>query len=240
MSVVSRRASPVSTSVGLDASQIVQRWRRQVAGRNELAERRGVRPFALVGYRTRAAPSERLVPLERLSFMAIFDERDDDDCLITRLVGVRARPVGDRLVIGGPDHTLFDKDVRSAPCSGSGRRLDPQDAELCELALGGERHLERVHRHPHYPRRNVLRWPAWWCAVAAAPPDVPTRRHGGDTLIALETALTSSLSIGRVFADVGGLPKRQVLAGADLRRVLCGTAGAVTFDLFHTRFRRAT
>ena len=240
MSVVSLRASPVQTSGDLGSCQVLQRWRRQVAGRHELAERRGVRPFALVGYRTRAAPSERLVPLERLSFATLFDEREDDDRLVTRLVGVRARLTGDRLVIGGADNTLFDKDVRAAPCSGSGRRLDPQDAELCELALGGERHLERVHRHPHYPRRNVLRWPAWWCAVAAAPPDVPTRRHGGDTLIALETALTSSLSIGRVFADVGGLPKRQVLAGADLRRVLCGTAGAVTFDLFHTRFRRAT
>ena len=240
MPVLSLRAAPARASGGSDASRILQRWRRQVAARNELAERRGARQFALVGYRMREAPAERLVPLERLLYVALFDDRDDQDRLVTRLVGVRARFVGDQLILGGPDNTLFDKDVRSAPCSGSGRRLDPQDAELCELALGGERHLERVHRHPHYPRRNVLRWPAWWCAVAAAPPDVPTRRHGGDTLIALETALTSSLSIGRVFADVGGLPKRQVLAGADLRRVLCGTAGAVTFDLFHTRFRRAT
>ena len=239
MSVVSLRVSLVRTPNDPGTSQVLQRWRRQIAGRHELAERRGVRPFALLGYRTRAAPSERLVPLERLSFTALFDERDDDDRLVTRLVGVRARLVGDRLVIGGADNTLFDKDVREAPCSGSGRRLDPQDAELCELALGLEQHLERVHRHPHYPRRNVLRWPTWWCEVSQIPPDVPTHCHDGCTLISLETALAHALPISRIFADIHGLPKRQVLAGADLRRLLCGTAGPVTFDLFHTRFRRA-
>jgi len=239
MSVVSLHASPVRTSNDLDTSHVLQRWRRQVASRNELAERRGVRPFALVGYRTRAAPSERLVPLERLSFTALFDERDDDDCLTTRLVGVRARLVNSQLVIGGADNTLFDKDVRAAPCSGSGRRLDPQDAELCELALGWEQHLERVHRHPHYPRRNVLRWPTWWCEVSQTPPYVPTHCHDGCTLISLETALAHVLPIGRIYADLHGLAKRQVLADADPRQVLCGTAGPVTFDLFHTRFRRA-
>ena len=239
MSVLSLRVSPIPIIGSSDMSHVLQCWRCQVAGRHELAERRGVRPFALVGYRTRAAPSERLVPLERLSFMALFDDRDDDDRLVTRLVGVRTRLVGDRLVIGGADNTLFDKDVRAAPCSDSGRRLDPQDAELCELALGWEQHLERVHRHPHYPRRNVLRWPTWWCEVSQIPPDVPTHCHAGCTLISLETALAHALPIGRAFADVGGLPKRQVLAGADLRRVLRGTAGSVTFDLFHTRFRRA-
>jgi hypothetical protein len=221
-------------------SHVLQRWRRQVAGRHDLAERRGVRPFALVGHRVRAAPAEQFVPLERLSFVALFDDRDDDDRLVTRLVGVRARLVAGRFVLGGPDNTLFDKDVRSAPCSGSGRRLDPQDAELCELALGWEQHLERVDRHPHYPRRNVLRWPTWWCDVAAAPADVPTRRHGDRTLVSLEAAQARSLPIGRVFADVAGLPKRQVLAGADVRRLLCGSAGPVAFDLYHTRFRRTS
>ncbi|MBL9085151.1 MAG: hypothetical protein JNK76_25320 [Planctomycetales bacterium] len=239
MSVASLNPSSSRTSSDVGVSQILQRWRRQVAARNDLAERRGVRPFALVGYRTRVAPTEQLIPLERLSFVALFDERDDQDRLVTRLVGARARRVDGTLVIGGPDNTLFDKDVRSAPCSADGRRLDPRDAELSELALGGEQHLERVNRHPHYPRRNLLRWPAWWCEVDRAPPDCPTHLMASRTLIPLETATAHHLPIGRVFADVSGLPKRQVLAGADLRRLLCGTAGSVMFDLFHTRFRRA-
>ncbi|MBA4020259.1 MAG: hypothetical protein C0483_24115 [Pirellula sp.] len=220
-------------------SRVLQRWRRQIAGRHDLAERRGVREFALVGYRTRVGLAEQLVPLEQLSFVALFDERDDEDRLATRLVGARARLAETQLVIGGADNTLFDKDVRAAPCSGNGRRLDPGDAELCELALSWEKHLERVNRHPHYPRRNVLRWPTWWCEVAAAPAYVPARCHGGRTLVALEAVLELTLPILRVFADVAGLPKRQVLAGSDARRLLCGTAGPATFDLFHTRFRRA-
>ncbi|MBL9090490.1 MAG: hypothetical protein JNL96_04660 [Planctomycetaceae bacterium] len=240
MSVLSFPASPVRVLGGSAGSLVLQRWRRQIAGRSGPAERRGPRPFALVGCRARATQSERLVPLERLSFVALFDERDDDDRLITRLVGVRAGVVGDKLIIGGRNNTLFDKDIRSAPCSGNGRRLDPRDAELCELALGWEQHLERVNRHPHYPRRNMLRWPAWWCEVAAASADVPTRFYGARTLVPLETALTRSFPFGRVFADVAGLPKRQVLAGADMQRLLCGTSGSLTFDLFQTRFRRAT
>lgn len=240
MSTVFANPSHVRAFGSSAASQVLQRWRRQIAGRNDLAERRGARPFALVGFRIRADQSETLVPLERLSFVALFDDRDDDDRLLTRLVGVRARLDGAQLFVGGADNTLFDKDVRSAPCSNHGRRLDPQDADLCELALGWEKHLERVNRHPHYPRRNVLRWPTWWCEIASVPADVSTRRSGIRTLIPLETALARSLPIGRVFADVAGLPKRQVLAGADPRRLLCGQSGPVTFDLFQTRFRCAT
>ena len=240
MSVVSLRVSLVRTPNDPGTSQVLQRWRRQIAGRHELAERRGVRPFALLGYRTRAAPSERLVPLERLSFTALFDERDDDDRLVTRLVGVRARLVGDRLVIGGADNTLFDKDLRLPPCSGNGRRLDPQDAALCELALSWENHVERVNRHPHYPRRNILRWPTWWCASAKPPNDLPTRCLRGETLIPVEAAAANGLPIGRVFADVAGVPKRQVLAGDDPRRLLRGEHRLVTFDFYHSKFRRAT
>lgn len=239
MSVAILPSSSGRTQSGVEPSQVLQRWRRQIAGRHELAERRGVRPFALVGYRIRGDSAEQLVPLDRLSFIALFDERDDDDHLATRLVGVRARVVGTKLVVGGPDNTLFDKDVRSAPCSSHGRRLDPCDAELCELALSWEKYIERVNRHPHYPRRSALRWPTWWCDVAGPPVDITVRRHGDRTLIALETALSRSLPIARVFADVSGVPKRQVLAGANLRRLLCGTAGPIMFDLFHTRFRRA-
>jgi hypothetical protein len=238
MSLASLSPRSGRTSSDIGVSQVLQRWRRQVAARNDLAERRGVRPFALVGYRVRAAPTEQLIPLERLSFVALFDERDDQDRLVTRLVGARARLIDSTLVVGGPDNTLFDKDLRSAPCSADGRRLDPRDAELSELALGWEQHLERVSRHPHYPRRSVLRWPAWWCEVGRAPRDCPTRLVGNPTLIPLEAATACGLSVSRVYADVTGLPKRQVLAGADVRRLLCGTAGHMTFDLFDTRFRR--
>lgn len=220
-------------------SQTLQRWRRQIASRTALAERRGIRPFALVGCRVLGTESGTLVPLERLSFVVMFDDRNDDDRLSTRLLGFRARLVFDRLQIGGQEGSLFDKDVRLAPGSGSGSRLDPHDTELCDLALGWEQHLERLNRHPHFPRRNILRWPAWWCMADAIPSDLPTKSFGRQQLVPLEAAVARGLSIASVFADVAGLPKRQVLAGADPRRLLGSGQGAVAFDLVHTRFRRA-
>lgn len=221
-------------------SQVLQRWRRQIAGRIELAERRGVRPFALLGYRVHGSVTDSLVPLEQLSFVTLFDERDDDDRLLTRLVGVRGRFDSGNLTVGGPELTLFDKDIRSPPGAGRGRQLDTRDAELCELALGWEQHLERVNRHAHYPRRGMLRWPTWWCDVGSLPAGVESRNHNGVNLIAFDTAITLRLPIRRIFADLTGLPKRQVIACDAPQRALQGSSGPLTFDFLQTRFRRAT
>lgn len=241
MSIVSSRLSPVRAAQGRQApSQILQRWRRQIAGRKELAERRGIRPFALVGYRVQGVEFGPLVPLERLSFVALYDERADDDRLHTCLVGVRPRIESGKLTIGGPELSLFDKDVRSPPGNGRGRQLDAGDVELCELALGWEQHLERVNRHPHYPRRNTLRWPAWWCDVNSLAAGVESRNHNGVDLIAFDTAITLSIPMRRIFADLTGLPKRQVIACDAPQRALQGSSGPLTFDFLHTRFRRAT
>jgi len=240
MSMVSSCAPTTRAPSGHSASQVLQRWRRQIAGRSELAERRGVRPFALVGYRVQGSESELLVPLERLSFIALFDERDDDDRLLTRLIGVRGRFDSGKLTVGGPELTLFDKDVRSPPGTGHGRRLDARDAELCELALSWEQHLERVNRHSHYPRRGTPRWPTWWCDVGSLPPDATSRTCNGVVMISLATAIERALPVRRLFADLTGLPKRQVVACDVPQRLLVGTSGPLTFDLVHSRFRRAT
>ena len=221
------------------ASQVLQRWRRQIAGRIELAERRGVRPFALLGYRVHGSVTDSRVPRERLSFVTLFGERGDDDRLLTRLVGVRGRFDSGNLTVGGPELTLFDKDVRSPPGAGRGRQLDARDAELCELALGWEQHLERVNRHAHYPRRSTLRWPTWWCDVGSLPAGVESRTSHDITVISFGIAMTLGLSIRRIFADLAGLPKRQVIACDAPQRALQGTCGSFTFDFIQTRFRRA-
>lgn len=213
-------------------SSVLQRWRRQIASRTELAEHRGPRPFALVGYRICGRQDDSLVPLDRLSFVALFDERDDEDRLATRLLGVRATGSAVGLRIGGADQTLFDKNVRLAPTSRSGSRLDPQDTTLCELAFGWEQYLERINRHPHYPRRNVIRWPRWYAQVTTA---APTR--GLRDLVPWETALAEGIPIIRVWADLTSVPKRQVVAG-EPRHGLCGAQGPLVFDLYHSRFRR--
>lgn len=214
-------------------ASILQRWRRQIASRSELAERRGPRPFVVVGYRISGRSADALVPLERLSFLALFDVRDDEDCLATRLVACRVTGDAIGLRVGGVEQTLFDKNVRLAPASQSGSRLDPRDAELCERAFAWEQFLERINRHPHYPRRNAIRWPQWYAQVTSA-----ATTRGIRDLIPWDTSVGEGLPILRIWADLAGVPKRQVLAG-EARHVLCGTQGPVTFDLFHSHFRRA-
>lgn len=222
-------------------SALFQTWRRQIACREQLADERGPRPFALIGFRIRGgstAPSMKLVPFERLSFLAMFDERSDDDRMSTRLLGLRPSLGSEGIQIGGTELCLFDRDVRCAPAVGAtGRRLDLADTALMETALGWERFLERVGSHPHYPRRSVLRWPTWWCTVAQVPSGVVVRDDHGRSLVPLDEALKQQLSILSVFADVTLVPKRQVVACAAPARSLLGQAGVTSFDLFHSRFR---
>jgi hypothetical protein len=226
------------TGVPVISSNLFQTWRRQVACRERLADERGPRPFVLIGHRIRGTISDSLVPLDRLAFLVMFDERTGDDRLTTRLLGFRPALGAAGIRIGGADRQLFEKDVRLAPThEPGGRRLELADSELTEMALNWEQHLKRLNRHPHYPRRNILRWPSWWCSVAEGSLTMTVRAHHGKALLPLEEAIASGLQVITVYADLEKLPKRQVLACDTPSRALVGQAGLVTFDLFHSRFR---
>ena len=217
---------------------LTQRWRRQVGCRLRLAEQRGPRPLALVTYQIRGGDTSSLVPLKQLRFFSLFDERTDDDRLATRLLGFRPQLMRTGVQIGGFQGSLIDKDLRLPPVrGGGGRRLDASETGLVEAAFGLERHLERCARHPHYPRRATLRFPNWWCAVQQYRGDLPSRDHRGVRLVELTTALEHGLAVTAVFADLQHVSKRQVVACHDPARILSGTTGLTTFDLYHSRFR---
>ena len=220
-------------------SELTQQWRRQVGCRLRLGEQRGARPLALVGYQVRGNAPDSLIPLDCLRFFSLFDERDAEDRLTTRLLGFRASLTAIGIELGGLPGNLIDKDLRLPPArGGNGRRLDAADARLVEAAFAWERHLERHSRHPHYPRRASLKLPDWWCAVQASAEDLPTRFHRGRTLVQLEQAIVRGFEVEAVFGDLAHVPKRQVVACQVPEHLLCGTAGVTTFDLYHSRFRR--
>ena len=198
-----------------DSASLAERtasWRRQIGQRHGLAEARGPRPFAVFSYQLRGTVVDvRRLPPRQLTVLALFDERLDDDRLVTRFVGAAVDVDEFGLRIGGVERTRFDKDLRLAPCFGrGGMRLDAADGPLFDLALGLERYLERCSRHPYMPRRPMPRWPSWSAGSAA----------GGPPTIDLTT-----------------LPKRQVVTLASPARDLVGQAGFVAFDFVNTRFR---
>jgi hypothetical protein len=209
-----------------------------VGCRLRFGERRGPRPLALIGYQVWGAISNSLIPVDRLRFFSLFDEQTSDDHLATRVLGFRAHLTASGIEFGGISGSLIDKDLRLPPArGGSGRRLDAADTGLVEAAFGWERHLERCARHPHYPRRAMLRFPDWWCVVRGPVGELPLRDHQGQGLVELGPALERGFTVEVVFADLQYVPKRQVMACDDPERLLCGTTGLTTFDLYHSRFR---
>lgn len=196
------------------AADWMHAWRRQIGHRHTMADERGPRPFAVIGYRIRGSLVEaRYVPFRQLTLTALFDERLQSGELVTRLVGVGGIVIADGLRFGGVELSRFDKDLRLAPATGRrGARLDAGDGEFCEYALALERFLERCARHPHMPRRSV--------------PRLPIIEGGADVN-------DNSL------IDVSTLPKRQVITLGSPGRDLVGRSGTTTFDFVNTRFRIA-
>ena len=197
----------------LDADRMAN-WRRQIGHRHALAVQRGPRPFAIVSYRVHGALVEdRYVPLRRLTLVALYDDRQEDGSLATRLVGVAASVGVDGLCFGGIALSRFDKNLRLGPARGRvGARLDAGDEEFFDFALSLERYLERCARHPFMPRARV--------------PRLPTLESG--------RAVTDTSLV-----DVTTLPKRQVLRLDAPRQDLVGRVGTTVFDFVNTRFRAA-
>lgn len=194
--------------------EVVQLWRRQVGQRARLAQQNGPRPLAVISYRIRGpADDDRLVPLRRVTFFALFDDRSPNGDIETRLVGVAGTDDGNRIQIGGPHFSRIDKDVRLAPArDGVGRRFDAEQGDLLSFALQLECYLQRAARHLYMPRRRIPRLPTLSFAGAAQP-----------------TACV----------DLTTLPKRQIIAIDSPADGLCGQIGQTTFDFYHTRFRSA-
>lgn len=204
----------IVTTDSPSAADRMAAWRRQIGHRHTLAAERGPRPFAVISFRVQGALVEgRYVPLRRLTLVALFDQRQHDGSLATRLVGVAAAIDPDGLRFGGVRLTRFDKDVRLAPVRGRvGARLDAADGEFFEFALSLERFLERCSRHPFMRRERVPRLPA------------------------LEPGAVAN---DASWVDVTTLPKRQVIRLTAPEHDLVGRVGTTTFDFFNSRFRVA-
>lgn len=221
---------------------VIQSWRRQIGSRARLADQRGPRPYVLVSYQLREVPVDGLVPLNRITFVSMFDQRIDDGATATWVLGFGAQVLSDGVQFGGLAASRFCKDLRLSPtCGGPGRRLDAANRDTAEAALSWERHIERHARHPHYPRRVTPRMPDVWVSVPGSSSSSTTvRRCNTLLLVPLARSATRPTEISDYYIDLTSFPKRQVIGVDDPSKALCGQSGEVSFDLYHSRFLPST
>jgi hypothetical protein len=222
-------------SVSHRKSESIQKWRRQIGCRMHSRAQQGARPHALLTYRVDGEAENGFVRLDRILFLVLFDESRWNGCdelqLRTRFVGYSATFENGRIQIGGNRQCRFAKDLRRSPTvGGRGSRLDALDRETVDQAFASERHLERHARHPHYPRRNSPKLPSLWAIKSS------TAEHGDLTKLAPLEEMPLSDGLVNVFVDLRSFPKRQVLKVNHPRRDLCGRAGRIDFDFYHTPF----
>jgi hypothetical protein len=255
-SVVSSRAGP----------ELVRRWREQIARQQRRRVAQGPRGLAALGYLVRGPQPSGLVDLRRVVFVALCDRSQADGHLATRVVGFSAACAPWGVKIGGPEQSRFEKDLLRAPAiGGKARRFDLAHPDVLTLALDLDRLVERHVRFPGMPRHRQPRWPALWAAftrrvssnlTGAGPEFESTVRHAGAVahdvfwdsrrtiqgLVAFPLPFVSHAwqQFTTIFADLKTLPKRQVIRLEHQAKNLAGFAGAIEFDLVHTRFSVAS
>jgi len=245
------RASP-----GLPA-----RWRGQVARQRRCREAAGPRHLAGIGYLVNGPIYDHLVDVRRLVIVVVHDQLRNGR-LATRVAGYTAASLPWGLKIGGRESNRFEKDLLRAPVQGGcGQRLNLDQPELLALALQLDRQLTRHAKHPHMPGRWKPRWPQFWATfepetALGLQGDGPEfeallRRHPRSDLRSQERAVLRMPAFPlefashawqrcvMVMADLGTMPKRQVIGAQPLARSLCGFSGAIEYDLVHSRFSSA-
>ena len=208
-----------------------------------------------MSYLARGPREAGLIDVRRLVFVVLRDEMRTDGSQATRLSGYTSVVIPWGIRVGGGDQHRFEKALTLVPrVAAHGPRFDLMGEELLTLALELDRYLSLQHRYPHLPRRQQPRWPQFWAAfspatakyIRCAGPEFDAHRSSGTavierscsglTLYPLEMVGHAWRQFVTVFADLKTVSKRQVIALDHAAQNLCGFAGAVQYDLCHSRF----
>lgn len=253
--VATARASP----------ELVQRWREQIARQQRRRAAQGPRPLAAIGCLIHGPALDGVVDVRQVVFVRLFDERTADGQLATRVAGFACSVVPWGMKVGGPPQSRFDKNLCRAPgTDGKGNRFDLAYPDVLSLALDLDRQIEKHLRFPHLSRWRQPRWPALWAALDCpgvsdlhgAGPELEqiARRDGrrpvdvfranervirGQAAFPLPFVSHAWREFAAVYADLSGLRRPQVISFDNAAKALCGFAGAIEFDLLHTRFSAA-
>jgi hypothetical protein len=239
----------------------LDQWRNRLGGRRY--RHTEPRPLAALGYRANGPVIDGLVEVENLDIILLYDVQLRPGHCALRLAGYSGSRIPWGVRFGGPENCLYHKDLRLQPVPGGrGYRLDLADDDLLTLGLGLERELDRCARYCQQRVREHVCLPKFWAAFRPA----DTRNITGDgPELAAYAARTgrspqhllqhlrrdqfglAMYPLGwvshlwemavAVFADLSGVPRRQVFRLHHAPDDLVGFRGACEYDFYHGQAR---
>jgi hypothetical protein len=245
-------------------SDLLKRWRRQVAARHHRTSSYRPRSAGALAFLTDGGRHGELVELGKLLALVVYDEPVGRDRPAVRVAGYRASRIDHGVQWGGPDHARIFKNLALAPRPGArGERFDLHDVELLEAALGLDRRVAQAARYPATVRNRSLRLPRLWAGftlglagtLRGEGPELEAlasrfglpienmfrkfhRPHEGLVLCPLAWVSDQLASATAVYAELAGLPRKQAFDLSEFPDGLVGFEDAMGFDFYESAFRR--
>ena len=156
-----------------------------------------LRPFAALSFMLRKPMVSRLVDIQDLSTLVVYDQARAGRTEVLA-ASFRVSQVPHGVLWGGPDNCRFVKHFSLDPrLSAQGFRFDLSQTDDLDATLSLDRLLERHRRHPHAPRQSGPRIPRLWLAF---PQSLESQLYGSgpEFEIAVKSARADK---GTVFAN---------------------------------------
>jgi len=235
----------------------LDQWRKRLGGRRY--RRSTPRALAALGYLTNGPMLDGLIEVENLRIVILYDEPFRPGHCALRMAGFSGSRVPWGVCLGGPDNCFFVKDLRLQPVPGGRRyRLDLADESILAMGLGLERELVRCDRFCRGRVRERPCLPKLWAgfrpedatSVTGDGPELAAyaARTGRSPRCLLQHLRRDNFGFAiyplawvshaweqalAVFADLDGLPKRQVFRLNLAPDDLASFQGACEYDFHH-------
>ncbi len=243
--------------------ELWRRWRRQIAARRERPSARWPRDAGALGFLVDGDRTGGLVELSKVLLVVVYDENFGRRFPVIRLRGFRASRIEHGVLWGGSENVRLRKDLSLCPRPGAkGVRLDSRRTDLLDLALRLDHRIEQAVRFQPSAYNRRFRLPRIWAGfrrgtaetLRGEGPEIEAlcqrfgmstdlmfkkfqRRQDGLTLYPIDwvsSQLDGSLAL---FAELEGLPRRQIFQLSEFPDDLVGHQGAMAYDFHASKFR---
>ncbi len=245
--------------------ELCRRWRRQIAARHERPSARWPREVGALGFLVDGGRNNALVELSKVLLVVVYDENFGRRFPVIRLRGFRASRVKHGVLWGGSENARLRKDLSLCPRpDAKGVRVDSRHTELLELALRLDHRIDQAVRFQPSAYNRRFRLPRLWagfsqsmaatlrgegpefetlCQQFGLPREVMfedfQRRQDGLTLYPMEWVSDQMKGSLAIFAELEGVPRRQIFPLKEFPGDLAGHQGAMAYDFHASGLRNA-